>query len=452
MKNPLLTIFFLFVTHTLFASSLIDLGLSVGSSEPLDSKMLETFRRDFYIQGQLGIRDPHSGFALRGNLGHYSSPSVHQDDIGKDTTISVTPLTASLLYHITPESSVIQPYIGGGIGAYFYGLKDNTYRSLDSGTRFGTHLLAGIKLNLSPNFYVGAEYTRSFANPIIFNKSSNFDQSMLTFGIGILSGTDAKTPQNKVNRKEYESLLLSQINDLTIEVQKIKENRTKVELRITTFYENTAANEYIGLFEILDEAITGQKVIITHPRTNTTLAEGTLSSIEQSSAEIRFVLQDNRGWQLPVVVQTTPMHLRIGTTDYPKLSPREIKTAIQVESIRDDHEFAQELRRIQYLESQLKRIDKSLAEAEAQLKTYHQQWKDIQPKEDTVIRVEERYSYPVTPTYYHYDRRSTPYAYRYYHAQDYVAPIYVPSTPPSAEEKAQFIEAKKERIQSIRNR
>jgi len=454
MKKTLFTLSLLLIAQLVSANPKIDLGLSLGSSEPLDSKILEHFRRDFYIQGHLGVRDPQTGFELRGNLGHYGAPSIHANDTGTDTRLEVTPLTASLLYHIGSDDAAIQPYLGGGVGAYFYGMKDSTYGTLDSGTRFGSHILAGIKFNVAPNIYIGAEYTRTFASPIIFSQSSNFDQNMFTFGIGILSSTEAKEEPTKANREDYQSLLLSQINDLTLEVQKIKENKRKVELRIDAFYEKNTLNEYVSLYTVLDQPLNGQKIAITHPHTKSIIAEGLIDTLEQNETEIKLLLRNEKGWQLPVLIEKKPILLRVGGKGYPELTLSEIKTAIQVERIRDDQEFAQELRRTQYLEGQLRRIEKSLSDAETQLELYHQQWKETQPKTNTVIhQVEESYRYQ--PRYEPSHRihiHERPYNYRYYHPQDYVVPVYVPSTPPSPAEKEQFIEAKKERIREIRNR
>jgi hypothetical protein len=450
MKRAIFVSTLLILTHTLYANPYIDLGLSLGTLAPQDSKMLESFGRDFYIQGHLGARDKTNGFEIRGNLGHYSSMSHNSKDIGTDTKLDITPLTASLIYHIGNENATIQPYIGGGFGAYFYNMHDQTYHNLVSGTRFGSHLLGGIKMTITPSFYIGIEYTQTFASPIIFNQSQNFDQQMISFSFGLLSAAESSKKAQKENSEEYANLLLSQINDLTIEVQKIKENKSKVEERINAFYESNSANEYVPLFDVLDQGIVGQKVLIIHPRTKETLAEGTLATVENSNTEIRALLQNKNGWQLPLTIQKMPAKLRIGQTDYPDLNDTEIKRAIQIERIRNDQEFAQELRRVQYLEDQLERIEKALSSAESQLKSYHEQWKETQPKEDTVIRIEESYRYPTTPT--HFYRRPTPYNYRYYRPQDYVAPVYVPGTPPSAEEKERFIEAKKERIREIRNR
>ena len=447
--NPRLLLLFLFLPVFLYASPQIDLGLSLGTLSPEDAKMQESFKRDFYMQGHLGVRDKASNLELRGNLGHYNSRSVHEEDEGTDTRLEITPLTASLLYHIGDSEASIQPYIGGGVGAYFYGIKDNTYGLIESGTRFGTHLMAGVKFYLDANLYIGAEYTRSFAGPVIFDKSDNFDQSMLTFAIGIQSSTEPQSKPSKASREKYESLLLTQINDLTVEIQKMKESKKDVETRINTFYENSLNNEYVNLFQVLDKPLVGQNLRITHPITQTLLAEGLIDSVSQSEDTLSLVLRNDKGWQLSVTVTKPKMALRIGNTAYNELNSTQVQKALQVERVRDDEAFAQELRRVQYLEGRLKKIDQSLTEAESQLASYHQQWKDTQPKTETIVhQVEERYRYYPEPVV-HYHR---PYPYRYYNPQDYVAPVYVPSTPPSAEERNQFIEAKKERIKSIRNR
>lgn len=450
-RSLLLLIVYTTLSSALYANADIDLGLSLGTLAPQDAKMSESFRRDFYLQGHLGVRDTTTGFELRGNLGHYGSPSIHEADSGTDTRLEITPLTASLLYHIGASDTMIQPYIGGGIGAYFYGMKDNTYGILDSGSRFGTHLLAGVKFYIDANLYVGAEYTHSFAGPVIFDKSDNFDQSMLTFAIGIQSSTEPQPKRNKASREKYEDLLLTQINDLTVEIQKIKESKQSVETRIDSFYESNLQNAYVNFFQVLDKPLIGQDLRITDPVNKTLIAEGIIDTFTQNEAQITLVLRNDKGWQLPIVITKPNLALRIANTQYTALTTAQVQNAIQVESLRDDAEFAQELRRIQYLEGRLKRIDQTLAEAETQLASYHTQWKETQPKTETIIhQVDERYRYRPEPVVHVYPRHYP--AYRYYNPQDYVVPVYVPTTPPSTEERAQFIEAKKERIRSVRNR
>ena len=444
---------FLLPLHV-YANADIDLGLSLGALTIKDSKMQESFRGDFYLQGHLGIRDKASGFEIRGHLGHYKTTSIHAADIGTDTQMEITPLTASLLYHIGDEKATIQPYIGGGVGAYFYGVKDSTFGSLESGSRFGPHLTAGVKLHIDPNFYIGAEYRRSFVSPVVFSKSTSFDQDMLTFVIGIQSKTEQKTKKSQENREKYEALLLTQINDLTLEIQKIKESKQTVETRINRFYESNLQHAYVNFFQVLDKPLVGQDLRITDPINKTVLAEGVIDSLTQSDTQITLLLRNDKGWQLPIVISKPSLALRISNTDYTSWTPAEVQKAIQVESLRDDEAFAQDLRRTQYLEGQSKRIDQSLREAEAQLATYHIQWKETQPKIETIVHeVQDRYRYHPEPVV-HVHERDYPrhFEYRYYNPQDYVVPVYVPTTPPSLEERSKFIEAKKERIRSLRNR
>lgn len=429
----------------LWASPHIDLGLHMGVLSPKDTKFRETFRQDFYLHGILGIYDKPTGWELRGNLGHYSTGSIFPADAGKGGRLDVTPLTGSLLYHMGGAEAAIQPYIGGGAGVYFYGWKEDVYGTLDSGSRFAPHILGGIKVNLSPNMYIGFEYTRTFASPVftsIISNTKSFDLDMLTIGISILSNTTGTQKTTQANT--YDTLLLTQINDTTAEIQKIKENRTTIEKRIDTFYEKAALQETASLFDTLERAV-GSMLTITHPQTEALLAEGLIDSITTTDGAIALSLRNDQGWQLPIVIPKERTSVRIGGKEQ-KLP--DIKKAVQVSIVREDQEFVRELRRVQYLETRLISINKTLAEAETQLAKLHKQWQETRPK-DTPIQV-DRYITTPPPIIHHVydDPHDRPY--RYYRPQDYVAPVYVPVTPPSTEERERFLQAKKERLEEMK--
>lgn len=219
-----------------------DYSLGLGAFAPRDSKFKETFGSDFFIHGNIGIIDD-SGWELRGNLGNYSNISHNPIDIGNNLRLNVTPLTASVIYNIGSIAQVFQPYIGGGAGAYFYNASDDTFGNLETGTKFGFHLLAGLKLNISPSFFFITEYSQDFVPKFFFNNAKNFDTASLTIGIGFyFPGLYEKPRNSQASSSGYrysqeEETLLSDIQQLTTEIKEMKEKRKEFESEIDTYYD-----------------------------------------------------------------------------------------------------------------------------------------------------------------------------------------------------------------------
>lgn len=224
-----------------------ELGLNMGVVWPNnDALTQQTFGKGFYIVGMLGLID-ESGWEIRGNLGKYSSLSHYStDEIAMNRRINVHPLTASLIY--TMPGAFVRPYIGGGVGGYFYDVGDDLYGTLENGFRLGFLVMGGIKVNVSDTFCLNAEYVQSFLPPsTFFDAAHNFDLAALTMGaIFMLSPGDA--PQNSRATKPYkytreQEELLIQIQQAQTEWADMKKKRTKLESEIDAFYETNDYDE-----------------------------------------------------------------------------------------------------------------------------------------------------------------------------------------------------------------
>ncbi|HAR63202.1 MAG: hypothetical protein DKM50_08400 [Candidatus Margulisiibacteriota bacterium] len=223
-----------------YAGPRFEMALNMGMLNPEDQKVRETFGANFQINGYLGFMAAN-GLEVRAGLGHYSDISHKDADIGTDLTLGITPLTGSIIYNI-PFGLPIRPYIGGGIGAYFYDVEDNIYGELETDTKFGTHFLAGAKIDVAEGLFLDAIYQKQFLPKIFFDKSQNFNSWTFTVGIGFsVPINDRGIGQNnnekvayKYNKKEEEMLL--EIQQLTTEINEIKQKRKQIEQHIDEFY------------------------------------------------------------------------------------------------------------------------------------------------------------------------------------------------------------------------
>lgn len=245
MKKNILLFFILLLSlsRTLHADIRGDYSLGLGVLAQRDTKVKETFGSDFFIRGNIGIIDDN-GWELRGNLGNYNNLSHHPDDVGKGVRLNITPLTGSLIYNLGNGSQVLQPYLGGGAGAYFYNVSEDLFGNLESGTKFGFHLLAGLKLNLSPSFFIVSEYQRDYVPKFFFNNAANANTYTITLGIGFYFPrfNDRPSSTSPASSSEYrynkaEEMLLSDIQQLTTEIKEMKDKRKELEYQIESYYE-----------------------------------------------------------------------------------------------------------------------------------------------------------------------------------------------------------------------
>ena len=185
MKKIIFCLTILSLSQISYASVNINFGLDLGQFKPENDLVTETFDDDFYFNGSVGIENER-GLELLLGLGHYSEISHHPDDEGLDAKISLTPLLTDLLYYFRP-GAMIRPYLGAGVGAYFYRFSDNVAGTIEQGTVFGPNILGGIKFNITDHFFVKTQYAKHFIPPIpkiMFNGPHNFNSSVYTITFG----------------------------------------------------------------------------------------------------------------------------------------------------------------------------------------------------------------------------------------------------------------------------
>jgi opacity protein-like surface antigen len=355
-KRFLVLLFLLCCLPKIAAEPKVELGVGGGIFAPQDAKVQETFGNNFYFHGQLGILDENAVWEARAEIGHYSDLSHFPGD--QNFRADVTPLTASVIFHVMPTGSAVQPYIGGGLGAYMYHFGDATDANLESGTKFGAHVLTGLKLNISPEYFVNAEFRQQFVPQIFFSKSNSFDSAILTVSLGAY----LSPAMWQSHYSDGEKQLLSQIQQVSDEIKKLQQKRDKINLKIQTFYVST--NE--------DAAI-----------------------------------------------ENSP-------------------------------EFADQFRKIKYLEGKVAEIEKKLDEDEKQLDFLNRQWQaghsTQPPVEQHVMFMEDNLrSTDFRPVGGH----TTP----FYNDADYVPPSAVPTKAPATpQEKKDFAAERKKHLEELKNR
>lgn len=171
------------VSSALQAASAVQFGLNMGAMAPdSDTNIKKTFATNFTTNGSIAwLTD--SGFGLRGSLGIYSDTSHNPDDAGKNFRIDITQLKATALYQFSQKGE-LRPYLGAGVGSAFYTLRDDQFGNLESGTRFGFHVIAGTQFFFTDSVFGSVEYEKQFLSKIFFNNSQNFDTSAITLGLG----------------------------------------------------------------------------------------------------------------------------------------------------------------------------------------------------------------------------------------------------------------------------
>lgn len=425
-----------------------DMNVSGGLFNPdNDSTVRATFDKNFFLQGSVGLLDESSGWEVRANLANYADVSHHPADAGINFRINIMPLTASLIYNIGTKSSV-QPYIGGGLGAYFYTVQDDVFGVNEQGTKFGFHLVGGVKVFLQDDLYLNAEYTRHFIPRIYFNNAKNYDGTALTLGIGYSFYPSAPSPEPAGITQE--DTVLRQIQDLMDEIAKMKTKHDEIEAVVDAFYEKNDINATKSLLSILDIGgkLVDRTIKMINPDTGDVIIEGIISAIDQKGEAVQVSVKNDSGWILQVLIYRNPVNVVIGGNTHNEFNLRNIDKTIVVSAMDNTTAFVQEYRRIQYLEGKLQKLDQKISDAQEQLRVLQKQ-RDSQMRTQQPQRViiQETYIVPEGRPYNRYR------PYRYYQERDYVVPIMVLSTtPPTLEEKKDFAEKKKAHIQETKNR
>jgi hypothetical protein len=261
MKKIILSLAILSFAQISFASLNFHFGLDLGQFSPEDDLVTETFDDDFYLSGSVGI-EGDMGLELLVGLGRYSDISHHPEDEGFDAKITITPLYTDLLYNFR-YGEMIRPYLGGGVGAYFYNFSDDVVGSIEHGTVFGPNIMAGIKFNITNHFFVKTQYAKHFIPPIpeiMFDGPHNFNSSIysITFGFSLhptrlkkLSeterhyDTDQKTQENLTENYPYteqqEKVLVS-IQQTEYRLSKLEKARQTIKAETDLLLEDKEKN------------------------------------------------------------------------------------------------------------------------------------------------------------------------------------------------------------------
>lgn len=445
----ILSTFFVFYTSPVYSRGYADVGFDFGAFWPTDQKMSQFFKKDLMISGKLGYTDLENNWEIYGKIGRYSSKSTQPEDAGKNFTLDVTPLTGTLLYHIGNRGDMIQPYLGGGVGAYFYGLKDGVYGDLETGTRFGGHLLAGIRVNITPKAAITAEYTRTMIpTPVYFNQSTNFNLESVLIGLSFhLEPVLSKNGKVYPDESNYQGQLLAEMGKVQDEIKSLKEKRKSLESRVDQFYEDDSFVTSTGINTAIRQRINlnGLAIKIFDPLLNKALISGVITSAIQKESSTELSIKNTDGWVILIEVFST--RLFIAGKQHLNFNKTNIDTSVLVISEKDENDFSRQLRTVQYLEDRIKLIDTKLEKAEQYLSKLREQWTN-KPKEPVVIQ--QNVVVDRDPFYYHpYNYSNRP---RFYYYQDYVIPTIIPSTPVSTEERQNYIKQKQAYILESKKR
>lgn len=266
MKHTQLTIglsLLALLGNSALANPEVEMGLTMGGFSPDSDRLTKQyFNKDFYLQGTLGLKDD-SGWELRGKLGHYGNVSLNPAELGNNLQLDVTPLVADLIYHASPASAVIQPYIGAGAGAYFYNVKDDSFGNMETGTRYGFNLTGGIKVRVMENVAVTAEYNKAYLPPVFFTKATNFNNSAFTIGVNFTVPTysspsrrftavqpdlqpapvAAPVPAPNYRYTSTEENLLVAIQQSQTDLKNLRQKQADLNREINEFYLNSTLDE-----------------------------------------------------------------------------------------------------------------------------------------------------------------------------------------------------------------
>lgn len=455
------------------SDSIIDLGLNLGAWTPIDSKTTETFDSDFYMQGHLGMYDPVSHWGIRGNWGRYNANSHHPEDIGKGMELTVVPLTLSVIYQAGDfKNGVLQPYFGGGAGAYFYKVRDDIYGDLEDGTRFGVHAVAGLRMPFSYNWFAQIEYNYHLIPKIFFDNASHFNSHVVTFGIGYSFSTDdgggssssyqsaASQSRSREEGVTYDSLE-QQAQTLREEIRDMKAKRKEMEASIELFYTQSSFYTSTSVLKALDQKqqLVGAKLVVLNEGQSKPLIEGDITFVETRGERTVFTLASGQ-WTSQVTLQKRPFAVLIGTQSVTGITAANVDQLLRVDLITDSATFAQESRKITFYQERVKHLEKNIKEAQAELNNLNQllESRRTQRRQDeregrtTIIQYQD--------TGYRYRSPAFQYGYRNYYYYDptyYNPPIFI-NTPNtgggsvSPQDRQEFLERKQEYIRDVKSR
>ena len=439
----------LFYGSPAFAVGYVDVGFDAGAFWVTDPAFSDAFGKDVLFSGKLGFVDTENNWEVLGKIGHYQATSQANKYVGKNFRVNITPITASLVYHFGDRDGVIQPYLGIGGDAYFYGIQDDIYGVLDTGSRFGAHYLAGLRFNLTPRAAITVEYTQTYSpKSVFFDSSVNFNSQSITVGLSFnLQPILTKNRTEFGHEGRYQDSLLDEINSVQSEIKKMKDNRDKIERKIDSFYESDELETSLGIRSALAQKapLVGVGIRVIDPVTGALLAAGVISTIESTDTKTHITLKNTDGWTLSLDIESKTV--AIGDKLNIGFDAQNINSSITVLTARDEKEFARQLRAVQYLQGKLKIIDEKIAKAETYVSGLRDKWNQKPNEPVTVIVEQDPVFYPRRRSYGYGPR---PYSFEYvdYH---YTAPVMTTPVPPvSIEEREAYFKKKQDYIRALK--
>ncbi len=442
------------VTTTFADVRAMDIGFQLGNWSQEDDKVKETFGSDFFMGGQVGIIDLDLGLEARIMLGQYESKSHHIDDVGDNTTLRIIPLTGSVIYNFFRKESFLAPYVGGGVGAYFYKVQNDPYGTIEDKSKFGPHLLTGVKVHLNPSIYLSAEYDYHFLSKAIFNNADNFNQSNITFGMGFMFVQQRQSrTSDPISYAKSNDPLEDQIKALNEEIEVMKAKRAEMSSTIDTFYLRTDFQKTTSLMSALDanQDIVSGELSVIDPNTQEVKIKGTVSGVSKPKESKKVVLTIKQNhWTTTVSLYRNPISVSIGDEGLPSITQANVDHAVLISTIQNSEEFAKELDKVHYLESRLVDLDKQIKQAQADFKELSEQYEQRRKYDVQNNNIPTTLIYQTYPNIDYHPRYRD--RYRYYDAPYYGVPSSQPSRPVSEEDKEKYIQKKKEYINKFKSR
>ena len=434
---------------------IMDFGVQLGSWAQEDETVLKTFDSDFFINGHIGIMDLGSGLELRAAIGRYDNQSHHGDDVGTNTTLRVIPITGSIIYN-TASDWFLRPYVGGGVGNYFYTIQNDTFGNIESKSRFGAHLLTGFKVHLNPSTYFRVEYAYHFVpnNGSVFQNADHFNQSSIVLGMGFLFNAQRSQRNMGVQAAQVDPLA-EQVKSLSNEIDIMKQKRTEIEGIIEAFYTRSDFQVTTDLLSALNRnlPVEGGELSVIDPKTRETKIKGMISSLKTiNRATTEITLKQNQ-WTTKVVITRSPFKVIVGDEEVFSINAANADKSLLVTTVQNSDEFGRELTKVNYYENRLGVLNKQIKDAQDEFQKLSAQYEKRREQiignngPQTTIIYQDDFMFR-TP-FNNFDNR-----FRFYNPPFYVAPVFVPTAPPqiSSQQREQYIEKKKEYIQNFRNR
>jgi opacity protein-like surface antigen len=136
------------------ASAQVQLGLNVGAGIPLGDGLGDNLETGFGLNAKFNYFVKEN-LALGATLGYYSFEWEPDERWNRN----VIPLTFNVEYYFKP--SKVKPFIGGGLGLYFYSWDRDNDRGFDEDydddTELGLHLGGGLLFEVGKNVDLGAD-------------------------------------------------------------------------------------------------------------------------------------------------------------------------------------------------------------------------------------------------------------------------------------------------------